>query len=296
MYHQIKIAQAVDVILNKYRLKESFTISDLLLGIKFVRSNKLSRIITDYDFPPLGTTRVWHFTSYKNFQNIIQTGKILLNSISKRLLDEEAFSLIRGCRLTTTDLDLISGKPYRDLITNNMFFFSFASIEKCDEKKLWSTFGDKGNGVRLTFTVIPHPTFNNFRQVRYEAYDTSLLLLDLCNCEEFEEVRFLHDELSRLCAFYLPFRFYHESEIRLLVEDHVDNSPFKFSIGIDGSSNSHVTLDINNNNSSHVTVRLDAIAVKDDLKHSVQTLVANTRFSDLVLEPYPSLLCKSPDN
>ncbi len=219
------LVTTINLILSKYGIDESITLSDITITGRTVSDlvkseSKLSNSIINFLWPSISKASVYHYTSRDSAESILNSGVFRLTNIEKRFNEGEIVSFCQSHKLNGYLEKDDNGQPrYRKLIMPNTFYASFTdtNISQRDEEYFWSTFASC-DGVRLKFDI--KATNPNFRKIRYEENAGAPLeiLQELSQKIRDEyEMEFILKGISRLCSFYLSGTDYgREKESRLL--------------------------------------------------------------------------------
>lgn len=174
-------------------------------------------------FPKAVSGGYYHFTKLQSFREIMQSERLRLYNLHKRINDGEFRLFCEDHRLQGY-LESLHDNPnrfvYQELM-DDLFYTSLVDATQRDSAHLWQTFGDCCRGVRLGFRVTAdnHP---DFRKIAYQDNNRLPLFHDLQ--QEFERFGrdFIVGGLSRFPAYYISSGFRGEFEWRLMIQ-RVDN-------------------------------------------------------------------------
>lgn len=215
----------INQILNKNGVREEISLSDITVTEKtvsdLVKSNaKLSDAITNFLWPSITSASVYHYTSRRAAENILNTGTFRLNNIANRYSDGEIVTFCETHGLKGyLEKDESNDPRYKHLIMPNTFYSSFTDVSptKDQEEYFWRNFATY-DGVRLKIEITASNP--NFRKLHYEQTKGKPipLLSELTKCiREKYNREFILKGISRLCSFYLSGKDYGiENEYRAL--------------------------------------------------------------------------------
>ncbi len=206
----------------------SITNNVVLLGL---RGNRIADSLFDFAFPPSPSGTYYHYTSYSAFKSIVSSGKLNLYNLHRRFRSGEFRTFCRDYGLDgyvhdgphQTDAGL-----YPELM-DNLFYISFVDSPIASAERLWQTFGNKHQGVRLTFEVNIKPHYPNFRRVSYQNSTRVPILKALQDAFLPYDRRFVTLGISRMGGFYQRLEFAYQAEHRLLVK-RIPGEPFQFRV------------------------------------------------------------------
>lgn len=215
----------INQILSENGLDENISLSDIIITAKTVSdlamSNpKLSNAITNFLWPSITSATVYHFTSRKAAESILNTNIFRLYNIAKNYNAGEIGTFCKTHNLQGyLDLDETGNPKYRHLIMPNTFYASFTDTQLTvrQENYFWQSFASP-NGVRLKLEIIASNC--NFRKIHYEQKKGEPIPLISSLTQQIKDKYkrdFILKGISRLCSFYLSGDDYGiENEYRAL--------------------------------------------------------------------------------
>lgn len=229
----------INKILKNNNIHQSITINDLSITDKTITDlvkpdSVLSNSIINSIWPSIDRKFVYHYTSQKSAEDILNSNSFRLYSILNRFDEGEIITFCENHGLQGyLDIDENGEKIYKSLIMPNMFYSSFTdtTVSKKQEEYFWNVFA-KGCGVRLKFEIkAKNP---DFRKIVYESSRSKPIevLSELTNTIRTSYNReFILKGISRLCAFYLAESLEIENEFRMLYRVWDEDGPQPSSDG-----------------------------------------------------------------
>ena len=215
----------INDVLSNYGIGKTINLSDVTITNKTVSDgakqvSTLSDAITDHLWPSISSASVYHFTSKKAAESILNNNTFRLTNIAKRYNEGEIKTFCETHNLNGyLEMDSAGLPKYRNLIMPNTYYASFTDTNLTNEQEqyFWRTFATS-DGVRLRIDILAKNP--NFRKMRYEQKKGCPigLLNDLVSCVRDNHNReFILNGISRLCSFYLSGKDYGiENEYRML--------------------------------------------------------------------------------
>jgi hypothetical protein len=259
----------INSILSSHGIAESIDLSNITITDKtvtdFVKDNqKLSNLIVDAIWPSIDNLAVYHYTSKKAAESILNSGEFRLYSLLKRFSEGEVNVFCRNHGLGGYLEQDENGEPkYKSLLMSNMFYTSFTdtNLTSTQEDYFWRTFASV-DGVRLKLNVTASNP--NFRKIVYEKTKGKPLLL----LNELTKViresygrEFVLSGISRLCAFYLAKDFDVENEYRALYRYWEGFGPSPHNDG----EHQYVGLPLDCLSDTGYRIRIEEIQTNEDL-------------------------------
>ena len=247
--------------------RSDVTITDRTVSDLVKPNGVLSEAIINHLWPSISSEVVYHYTSTKSAEAILNSGTFRLTNIEKRHSEGEIDTFCKTHNLTGY-LELTdNGIPrYRSLLMSNTYYASFTGSDLTEEREeyFWRTFASC-EGVRLKLEVTASNP--NFRKIRYEAKAgiPIPLISDLTNTiRKKYEREFILKGISRLCSFYLSGENYGiENEYRALYRTWDGFGPQPIGCGPD----SYLELPLNSMSESGY--RIDVLEVQSRVKPSM---------------------------
>ena len=190
------------------------SVSDLVIP-----GNPLSNRIIDSLWTSIDELEVFHYTSQKSAEKILDSNSLRLYSIIKRYGEDEIESFCKNHNLTGYLKENENSEPFFKInLMTNLFYSSFTdiNIDNIQENYFWNTFAGY-NGARFRFRVRAQNP--NFRKIYYEdkTGNPIPLLNDISKmlAIDYNRVFFL-EGMSRICSYYLTKKYKIELEYRML--------------------------------------------------------------------------------
>lgn len=232
---QIELIKDINAILKKYQINETILLQDITItdnGVNDLikQTAKLSDAITNFLWPSVHFSSVYHYTSKDNAEKILNTDIFRLTNIAKRYREGEITTFCNTHQLSGyLGLNKNGIQNDKELIENTFYAsFTDTNLTVNEEEYFWRQFASNG-GVRLRINITAKN--DNFRKIYYEQVKGKQipLLLDLSSLiNQKYKRKFTLKGISRLCSFYLSGDDYGmEREYRLLhrVWDHSGPQP-----------------------------------------------------------------------
>ena len=202
--------------------------SDYIGNISKVSDKKLSHIILNHYFPKPNKTSYYHYTSYKNAINIIETNKIHLYNLNKRFADGEFITFYdeHGMDGYKNGGMVFGIDCSNQAIMSEIYYISLTGAGTGTlYNSLWKDFGKDGDGVRLEFKISPKT--EDFREAFYSKGPTTSykpLLHDLFSkIQSKYNLPFNFTYSSKIGAYYIKGKFLNENEYRLIIKRTSDD-------------------------------------------------------------------------
>jgi hypothetical protein len=202
--------------------------ADFIGNILDISDKKLSNIIFDHYFPKPNKGTYYHYTSFRNAESIVKSGKLKLYNLNKRFTDGEFVTFydehgMEGHKKGEVVLGIdTSGKG----IMSDIFYISLTRSKSGElNNSLWKDFGEDGEGVRLEFLITTKT--DDFREVYYSKNhdDKNIpLLKDLLGSIKAKYGKpFNFTYSSKIGAFYIKGKFRNENEFRFVIKRTSDD-------------------------------------------------------------------------
>jgi hypothetical protein len=202
---------------------------------------RLSDLLNNYFFPPIGEGEASHYTTLKACWNILNTKTLRLNAVRKRIDEGELSTFLNaaGYAEAFAHKEGYRSRVYEDL-SDHLFYASFSEERDC--KRLWKVFGDSQKGVRIDFKIKPYiPDLRRVVDNRDSLAPVIRMLERIRNeCKR----EFILRRLSKICAFHLPSRCRTEAELRMLVSRFSDQYHCGAEPEIDGKGDKYISIPI----------------------------------------------------
>lgn len=181
----------------------------------------LAEAVLGVDFPRVaGPVDLDHFTTFANFKSIITSGELQLNPVACNLNYDEFTTFAKEHSLDGYFALNKKGQKVYEELSEDLFFISMTEPVNSDEKMMWREFANKGKGVRLRLRVSPHLPAD-LRQMKYQTGEPTALKQINDNLIKKQGLTYVPWTISRICAFYLPYGYHPEREVRLLLKQHL---------------------------------------------------------------------------
>lgn len=225
-----EVVKTINSVLSKYGVTEQITpeditVTDVTVSDSAKGKQKLSDCIIEKIWKHVPSATVYHFTSRKNAEAIINSRIFRLQNIGMRIKEDEISTFCKAHRLSD---------GYPEIVTPDIYFASFATtpLNESEQEPLWRMFAPF-DGVRITLEV--EASNHNFRRMRYQNNpdEPVQLLADLAgSIMQNHNRHFILTGISRMCAFYLPGSSYAcEHEMRMLYKRVDDFGPQPIGTG-----------------------------------------------------------------
>jgi len=203
-------------------------VTDNLITDTVLHPAPLANEIWDTYFPMYTGTDVWHFTSPKGAQGILNDGSLRFYNLHHRFGEGEFIDFTKDHNLDGyLKREADDGtKLFVNLMSLNFFLSTSAfDITLESECSNWKVFGSSGTGVRL------HIKFDRprsrFKRVHYSTADHCLpLLRDLIHeVSQNHERPLILCDTNRIGCYYIRGGYSQEDEVRLLLPKQSDGWP-----------------------------------------------------------------------
>jgi|AntRauTorcE11898_2_1112593.scaffolds.fasta_scaffold18000_1 hypothetical protein len=235
-----KIVNSINEILSRHGIQEisnrDIIVTDESVSDLVIPGKPLSNRIIDSLWSSIEEREVFHYTSQRGAENILNSNSLRLYSILKRYGEDEIESFYRNHNLTAYLREDDNGDPlFKSNLMPNLFYSSFTdvNIDSSQENYFWNCFADN-KGARFRFKIRAQNP--NFRKIYYEDRPGSPipLLNELSEMLETDYDRlYLLAGISIICSFYLTKQYEIESEYRMLYKKFDSFGP---TIKNDGNS------------------------------------------------------------
>ena len=229
-----ELVEFINSILTKHKIDKKINKKHIRFYAGFIgnilkiEDKKLSHIIFDHYFPIPEKNTYYHYTSFENAKNIVESQKLRLYNLNKRFDDGEFTTFYEehgmdGYKNGETVLGIdCSNKS----IMSEIFYMSLTGAGTGSlYNSLWKDFGENGEGVRLEFSV--NPKTNDFREVYYSKHNkaNNIPLLK----QLFQDIQAKYSKpfnftySSKIGAFYIKGKYNTENEFRFIVKRTSDD-------------------------------------------------------------------------
>jgi hypothetical protein len=261
-----EILKAFNGVLSKYGINMKLAIDDLTITEKVITDSPtgnpmLSNALNDIIWPSIGDQEVFHYTNRSAAKSIVTSKILRLYWLIKRFTEDEIVCFCKDHHLDGYLYEQTKGDPrYKSLIMKNLFYASFAevNISHREDDNLWNSFG-QGDGARLRFRI--QATNPDFRRIVYSSIPPKPIpiLNELSQIARAAKRDFLLQGISRLCAFYLPTKYFTENEYRIIIKDFQND---RLNVKKDGK-HSYIDLPFNEPNKTGFYLTLLDIQTED---------------------------------
>lgn len=204
------------------------------INVKFYQTSKLSKILFDIYYPIPDEKLYYHYTKISALRHILK-GHLKLNSLIKNENYEEFETFYTDHNILGYSENLDDdGTLMKDSLMKEIYTFCMASKKNLNfenENRLWRSFGDNQNGVRIEFEIDTNHC--DFRKIYYRdnEFNTSNLLINELNLtiEKNYNRKLFISGISKIGMFYLPGSYKIENEVRFAIKKHTDDYDFNFS-------------------------------------------------------------------
>ena len=182
-------------------------------------------------FPSVRPGALWHYTTLATLQNIVANREVRLHTVERRLSEGDMTAFSGQFGLDGYLIPQENGTRVIDELAQDIFYLSLTQEDNPGTR--WQSFGP----VRLRLKVEPILQRAELRQIAYSSLEGSaehpLHLLQKIARQRFGR-SFTPSRISRAGAFFLPFHFEDEAEVRLVIKKFGLDDPTEVQRGLAG--------------------------------------------------------------
>lgn len=212
-----------------------------------------SQTLWNICFPCVETSALWHYTSIKALHNILAQQEVRLHSVEKRMGEGDMTAFAGTFGLSGYLMLRDDGTRLIDDLARDMFYLSLTLDDNPGTR--WNSFGP----VRLRLKVEPICQRAELRRIAYsttsDATTHPFKVIQRVVQDRFDR-SFVPSRISRAGAFYLPFHFEDEAEVRLLIKKFGADDPTEVRTG---STGPHVAVPLK---LQHQRVRITLLEIE----------------------------------
>lgn len=255
------------------------------INVKFYQTSKLSKILFDIYYPIPDEKLFYHYTKISALRHILK-GNLKLNSLIKNENYEEFKTFYTDHNILGYFENLDDdGTDMNDSLMKEIYTFCMASksnLNAENENRLWHSFGDNNNGVRIEFEI--ETNHCDFRKIYYKDINfnkKNLLIneLNLAIANNYNRKLFISG-ISKIGMFYLPGSYKIENEVRFAIKNHTDDYKFTFSDDSD-----HIFLPFK---SEYATFKINKIKIGENCTEEqiqeIKLLISENGYSEEIIE------------
>lgn len=214
-------------------------------------------------FPSLRPSTLWHYTTPAGLQSIVANREVRLHAVEKRLSEGDLTTFAHQFGLEGYLERRADGTRVIDELARDLFYLSLT--EDDDPGTRWNSFGP----IRLRLHVEPMQQRADLRKIAYSSLEGvsehPFNVLQKISRNRFDR-SFIPSQISRAGAFYLPFYFEDEAEVRLVVKKFGADDPTLVQSGPDGL---YIPVPLDG---SHERVRITLLEVQTKGPNELSTI------------------------
>ncbi len=182
---------------------------------------RISEHLNSLICPPIHELEFYHYTPFDAGQNILQTQKLRLTSVEKRLNDNEIHEFLNKFNYTyPLENDPDTNQPrYKNTLATDLFYVSMTdiSLSQKEEDSFWRKFAES-DGFRLKFKVnVPSGCLRRMTYgSKIDKWAEFSKEIQSMSFDDFGK-HFHWKDCVPMSAFYLPEDYEVEKETRLLI-------------------------------------------------------------------------------